>query len=53
MSAFGDGDPRTDIYNCLRQVQGDYDLKRDKLIAAALAALAFLAEQIKDSPQRK
>lgn len=42
MSAFGHGDPRTEIHDWLRDVQRTHELTDEQLIAAALAALVAI-----------
>ena len=47
MSAFGDGDPRTEIYDWIRVVQQQHRLTEAQTVAAALEALAYFAEELK------
>lgn len=47
MSAFGDGDPRTEIYDWIRDVQEQHGLTAAQAVAAALEALAYFAEELK------
>jgi uncharacterized protein YajQ (UPF0234 family) len=49
MSAFGDNDPRTAIYDTLRDVQQRFDFRNSRVMAAALEALSLFATEAADA----
>lgn len=49
MSAFGDDDPRTDVYDFLRDIQQRYDMRNSRVIAVALEAVSMFATEAADS----
>ena len=52
MSAFGDGDRRTEIYDLLVNLREHYDVRPSRVIAMALEAVHLFAEELADARDR-
>lgn len=49
MSAFDDDDPRAKIYDLLKRIREDHDLRGSRVVALALDALRYYAEELADA----